>query len=362
MNREHQPTLFVGADHGGLKLKGQVRRWLQEAGYEVTDLGPPAEVSEDDYAVYAAEVASAVDRTPGSLGVLACRSAAGVVMAANRLPGVRAAVAFDEETARHAREHNDANVLGLSGDFTDEAESKKALFAWLEARPSAEERHVRRRAELDRIGRVRAEVVPGIFEHDPAVAQQKAATVGPLVDLVHLDVADGDFVPAKAFAQPAAAESLDVPLEVHLMVQEPAAYVKPWLQAGAKRLVAHVEAPGLKEFIKEAGPQTDIVIGIDLPTDFAAAEPFVTEADGLLVMCVKAGKSGQLFEESALLKIAKLQQLHPDLPIAVDGGVNERTAAALVTAGADRLVSTSFISDSADPAKAIAQLRNPWGT
>lgn len=136
--------IYLGADHGGFELKEKIKTWLTEWGYEFEDLGNTINDPEDDYPDFAFKVAEAVSKNPESRGVLACRSAAGMVMAANKIKRIRAVAAFDVTSAKHSREHNDANVLGLSGDWMDEETAQEILRVFLETPFSGEERHQRR--------------------------------------------------------------------------------------------------------------------------------------------------------------------------------------------------------------------------
>ena len=145
-----KPKIVIGADHGGYKLKEELQQFLTYLGYAVEDVGTNSEES-CDYPDYAFKVAVAVGNNDGALsqfpnvfGILVCRSAAGMIIAANKAKGVLAVAAMDEAAARHSREHNAANVLGLSGDLTSLEDAKIIVEAWLETPFSLEERHVRR--------------------------------------------------------------------------------------------------------------------------------------------------------------------------------------------------------------------------
>lgn len=139
--------IYLGADHGGFALKEQLKTWLQDWKMPFTDLGATGLDPADDYPDYAFAVAQAVG-TGQDVGILACRSAAGVVIAANKVRGVRAVAPLTVEAAQHSREHNDANVLGLSGDWLDDAAAKVIVQHWLTTPFSKAERHQRR---LDKI-------------------------------------------------------------------------------------------------------------------------------------------------------------------------------------------------------------------
>ena len=145
-----KPKIVIGADHGGYRLKEELKPFLKQLGYSVEDVGTDSEES-CDYPDYAFKVAAAVgnnnsglDTFPPVVGILVCRSAAGMIIAANKVKGVRAVAALDETSARHSREHNAVNVLGLSGDWMTAEQAKKVVKAWLETPFTREERHSRR--------------------------------------------------------------------------------------------------------------------------------------------------------------------------------------------------------------------------
>lgn len=124
--------IALGSDHGGFALGQALARWLREAKHDVVDLGP-SEATSVDYPDYAEPVARRVASGQADLGVLVCGSGIGMSIAANKVPGIRAAVVQDVEHARLAREHNDANVLCLGGRFTAEPEACAIVEAWLGA-------------------------------------------------------------------------------------------------------------------------------------------------------------------------------------------------------------------------------------
>ncbi len=113
--------IALASDHAGFAEKEKLKPLLQEMGIEVHDLGT---VSEDsvDYPDYAARVGREVSSGQADQGLLVCGSGTGMAIAANKVPGVRAAVAWNEETARLARQHNDANVLAVGARTTPEVE------------------------------------------------------------------------------------------------------------------------------------------------------------------------------------------------------------------------------------------------
>lgn len=145
-----KPTVYLGADHAGFKLKQELKRFLQQQGYRVVDVGAHELDPADDYPTYAYPVAQAVSQGKG-LGILACGSAEGICIAANKVRGVRAVPVWTLRNARLSREHNDANVLCLSGWELPASKAKKLVKTWLETEFSGAERHVRRLREIERM-------------------------------------------------------------------------------------------------------------------------------------------------------------------------------------------------------------------
>lgn len=136
-------NLFLGADHAGFGLKEDLKRWLDKTGVGYKDLSP-VYTDEDDYPEIAFAVAKKVARTKSTRGILVCGSGVGVSIAANRLKGVRAFDAFDEQTVKLAREHNDANVIALSGWHLTASEAQKLLKIFFATPFSKAVRHHRR--------------------------------------------------------------------------------------------------------------------------------------------------------------------------------------------------------------------------
>jgi len=142
----------LGADHRGFGLKEDLKRWLAAYGHEVIDLGP-ANADRVDYPDYAFKVADAVARHRADRGILICSTGIGMSIAANKVRGVRAALADSVRLARLSREHNDANVLCLGADFLSASEARRIVGVWLRTE-FAGGRHARRVRKLGRVGRV----------------------------------------------------------------------------------------------------------------------------------------------------------------------------------------------------------------
>jgi ribose 5-phosphate isomerase B len=144
--------VHLGCDHAGLDLKEHLTAWLTEHGYEPVDHGPFAYDALDDYPVFCLRAAEGVvaDRDQGldSLGVVIGGSGNGEQIAANKVKGVRAALVWSEETARLAREHNDANVVSVGGRMHSLEDMTRFVEVFLAEPFSGEERHVRRIGQL----------------------------------------------------------------------------------------------------------------------------------------------------------------------------------------------------------------------
>ena len=155
LNDVDKQLVYIGADHAGFSVKAELRKYLVDSGYEVTDLGCFSEDSVD-YPDVAREVGEKVLETPKSLGVLLCGTGIGMSMAANKLKGIRAALCADESAAEMARRHNDANVVAIGARTTSIDLAKKILETFLntkfEGAQADGERHLRRVVKMNEMG------------------------------------------------------------------------------------------------------------------------------------------------------------------------------------------------------------------
>jgi ribose 5-phosphate isomerase B len=140
--------VHLGSDHAGLELKEHLLGWLRDNGYEPVDHGPFVYDALDDYPVFCIRAAAGVVADPGSLGVVIGGSGNGEQIAANKVDGVRSALAWSEETAVLAREHNDANVVSVGGRMHTVEEMTRFVEVFLTTAFTGEERHVRRIAMM----------------------------------------------------------------------------------------------------------------------------------------------------------------------------------------------------------------------
>lgn len=160
----------MGSDHAGLALKKTVKAELSRRGHRVEDMGTYS-ASPCDYPVYAARVARAVAGRRAGRGVLMCGTGIGMGIAANKVRGIRAAVAWDAASARLAAAHNDANVLCLSGNLLTRRRALGALQAWITT-PFEGGRHARRVREIARLEKAGGSPGPGGRAHRAAPARK----------------------------------------------------------------------------------------------------------------------------------------------------------------------------------------------
>lgn len=136
--------IHIGSDHAGLKLKAELVKHLSSKGHDVTDHGPHEYDALDDYPDFCIPAAEAVAKDPSSLGIVLGGSGNGEQIAANKVNGIRAALAWSIETAKLAKEHNDANVVAVGGRMHEISFVKEIIDAFVNEPFSNDERHVRR--------------------------------------------------------------------------------------------------------------------------------------------------------------------------------------------------------------------------
>jgi ribose 5-phosphate isomerase B len=134
--------IHIGSDHAGLEFKAKIIAHLKNAGHEVTDHGPFTYDAQDDYPVFCIPAAQAVAKDPSAFGIVLGGSGNGEQIAANKVKGVRAALVWSIETAKLAREHNNANVISIGGRLHDEAFCLQLVDTFLATPFSNDDRHV----------------------------------------------------------------------------------------------------------------------------------------------------------------------------------------------------------------------------
>lgn len=185
-------------------------------------------------------------------------------------------------------------------------------------------------------------------------------------DWLHVDVMDGHFVPNLTIGPvivEAIRRSSRLPLDVHLMLDHPEQYVKPFLEAGAHYLTVHIEAPGVRtedalrrtlETIRHAGAKAGV--SLRPRTRAEAVKPFVNALDLVLVMTVEPGFGGQAFMPEVVPKIRQLREwFHGD--VAVDGGIDADTGRQCRAAGANVFIAGTYVFRAASYQQAIQSLK-----
>jgi ribulose-phosphate 3-epimerase len=215
--------------------------------------------------------------------------------------------------------------------------------------------------------RAKVRIAPSILSADFArLADEVSKVEAGGADLLHIDVMDGHFVPNLTVGPPiveALRKVTKLPLDVHLMITNPDAFIPEFAEAGADYLTVHVETcPHLHrtvQSIKEHGVKAGVTLNPATP--LSAVEEIVADADLLLIMSVNPGFGGQHFIEAVLDKIARARQLldraGSAAALEVDGGVKPDNAARIIGAGADILVAGSAIFSTSDYRATIQALR-----
>ncbi|GIW78836.1 MAG: ribulose-phosphate 3-epimerase [Gemmatales bacterium] len=212
-------------------------------------------------------------------------------------------------------------------------------------------------------------IAPSILNADfSRLGEQVVETVRAGADRIHIDVMDGHFVPNLSMG-PIVVKGLRpvvaVPLEVHLMVTDPAMFIEPFFRAGADSVIVHQEVVPepmpLIEKVHAAGKKIGLAVKPDTPVE--VLEPFLKHIYLALCMTVQPGFGGQSFLPESPARIRKLRELinkhNPNCELEVDGGIDKETARTAIEAGANVLVvGTGIFGDPAGPAEAVQALRS----
>ena len=212
---------------------------------------------------------------------------------------------------------------------------------------------------------MKIKIAPSILSADFSCLDREIKKVEAAgVDMLHIDVMDGHFVPNITIG-PAVVRSIrkitKLPLDVHLMIENPQKIVDDFIKAGSDMITVHIEAISSAELIALSKILKDkkVKLGISLnpDTSLAKIKDILGLVDFVLVMSVHPGFSGQSFIPSAVDKIKELRSIYKG-DIAVDGGINAETASKVIAAGANILAAGSYIFGASDVKQAIERIRN----
>jgi len=204
-------------------------------------------------------------------------------------------------------------------------------------------------------------ITPSILGVDYGRMNEHLAELAPFSDMFHVDVMDGNFVDNLTVGAPVVARiKTDVPLDCHLMINNPHKYIKDFAEAGAASITIHAEASlhlsDDIQKIKDAGCRVAVALNPDTPVD--KISKVLPMLDMVLVMSVHPGFGGQSFIPEVLEKVKWLREHYPNLDIQIDGGINDEMAALAKEAGANVLVAGSYILKNKNPAEAAQKLRD----
>lgn len=205
------------------------------------------------------------------------------------------------------------------------------------------------------------EVIPAILEQDFNEIEKKIRIVEDFSEWVQIDIADNSLVPNTTFLDPAPFAKLQTKLnlELHMMVKDPLMYLERFNAVRFKRFYAHIEGGFVDEYIAKCYQLgVEVGLAIDGPTDFSKIRDYLDNIDAVLVMAIDAGFSGRPFREDTVEKIIKIREVDMEIPIAVDGAMNDENSQKVISAGATRINSNSFVFASNDVKMAIETLKN----
>lgn len=226
------------------------------------------------------------------------------------------------------------------------------------------------------------EIIPAINCPDWQCIEERIRQVKKFLsadDWIQLDIVDGKFSTHKTWNNPVELQrfriehhQLKLNIEAHLMIVNPEAVITNWIEAGAKRIILHLEAVH-EESLREGRTDANVLrylldnphyrwvefgLAVNPDTPIQNIVPHLRNFKFVQILGVLPGRAGQEFDEHVLVKIRFLKKNYPDVKIEVDGGINPITAKLCKEAGADILVAASYIFNSRDPKKAYEQLKN----
>jgi ribulose-phosphate 3-epimerase len=210
------------------------------------------------------------------------------------------------------------------------------------------------------VSELKLKISPSILSADFGKLNEEIKQVEGLVELLHVDVMDGHFVPNITIGAPVVKKiKTSIPLDVHLMIEQPEKYLKDFAEAGAHIICVHAEVVSdlkqIVEQIKALGVKA--AVSIKPKTPLSAVDAVLDDVDMVLIMSVEPGFGGQGFMPEVLPKVKELREKKPELDIQVDGGITKENIKQAVEAGANVFVAGSSIFGKPDRAQAIKELR-----
>ena len=219
----------------------------------------------------------------------------------------------------------------------------------------------------------RPEIIPAILPKDFAEVQEKIDLIKDFVKTVQIDVCDGQFVPSATWPYRKEDDSFEkivkeeeglpgwekLNFEIDLMANKPEEKVEQWVQAGATRIIIHIEARGnIEGAIDILKDRIEIAVALNIDTPVSAIEPFKDKIQGIQLMGIDTiGFQHQPFDTKVIDKVKEVRAAYPDMSISVDGGVSLENGSALIEAGADRLVVGSAIFESDNYVDAVTNFK-----
>jgi ribulose-phosphate 3-epimerase len=207
---------------------------------------------------------------------------------------------------------------------------------------------------------MKIKIAPSILSADFGRLNEEIASIEPYSDMLHVDVMDGHFVPNITIGAPVVrCLKTKLPLDCHLMIEKPEAYIEDFVKAGAASITVHQEAcKHLHRVLQQIKSfKVKAAVSINPATPLEMIAEVLDDLDMVLIMSVNPGFGGQQFIDSAIGKIIALRELAPKIDIQVDGGINAETARMCREAGANILVAGSYIFGAKDRQKVIEALR-----
>ena len=205
------------------------------------------------------------------------------------------------------------------------------------------------------------EVIPSLLVQSKEEFTKKYRGLKTSVAMIQIDIADGLFVPNTTWADPDVVQNMvKTDIELHLMVQDPLEELKKWQRVEqVKRIYVHYESTDIKDILPTLHAYGwNIGIAINPQTESTVLEPYINEINAVMFMGVIPGKQGQPFIREVLDKIQIFRMRHPEMFVAIDGAVNNKTLPDIIEAGVDAVCPGSAIVGNGNPAKNVKTMNN----